>query len=80
MANLATKAGISGQTKIKIRTPLINLTKAEIITQGIKLGVDYSMTSSCYDPSATGQACGLCDSCRLRQKGFDEAGLTDPAL
>jgi len=79
MANLATKAGVEGKTKVKIRTPLINMTKAEIIRKGIELGVDYGMTHSCYDPSPEGRPCGRCDSCLLRTKGFREAGITDPA-
>ena len=78
MANLATKAGVEGITKIKIRTPLIHLTKAQIIQKGIELGVDYALTHSCYDPSPQGLACGKCDSCFLRKKGFKEAGVTDP--
>jgi 7-cyano-7-deazaguanine synthase len=78
MANLATKAGVEGKTKVKIRTPLINMTKADIIRKGIELGVDYGMTHSCYDPSPEGMPCGRCDSCLLRKKGFREAGITDP--
>jgi len=78
MANLATKAGVEGTTKIRIRTPLIRLTKAAIIQKGIELGVDYVLTHSCYDPSPQGLACGKCDSCFLRRKGFKEAGVTDP--
>ena len=78
MANLATKAGVEGTTKIRIRTPLIRLTKAEIIQKGIELGIDYALTHSCYDPSPQGQACGRCDSCQLRKKGFKEAGVLDP--
>ncbi|MBW2569154.1 MAG: 7-cyano-7-deazaguanine synthase QueC [Deltaproteobacteria bacterium] len=78
MANLATKAGVEGITKIKIRAPLINMTKAEIIKKGIELGVDYSLTHSCYDPSSDNLACGSCDSCLLRKQGFKEAGVTDP--
>lgn len=78
MANLATKAGVEGSIKIKIVTPLINLTKAEIIKTGLALGVDYSITHSCYDPSAKGLACGFCDSCLLRKKGFEEACVVDP--
>ena len=78
MANLATRAGVKGITKIKIRTPLINLTKAQIIKKGVELGVDYSMTHSCYDPSDRGFACGQCDSCILRKKGFKEANIADP--
>ncbi len=78
MANLATKAGIEGNG-FRIHTPLIHLTKAEIIKKGLGLGVDYALTHSCYDPTPAGLACGLCDSCRLRLKGFAEAGLRDPA-
>jgi len=78
MANLATKAGVEGHQHLKIHTPLIALSKAEIIRRGIELGVDYSLTSSCYDPAADGAPCGQCDSCLLRQKGFRENGLTDP--
>jgi len=77
MANLATKAGVEGKG-FHIHTPLIALTKAEIIRRGMQLGVDYGLTHSCYDPAPDGLACGLCDSCRLRLKGFAEAGLTDP--
>ena len=77
MANLATKAGIEGKS-LTIHTPLINLTKAEIITKGVDLGVDYSMTLTCYDPSPLGGACGECDSCILRKKGFQQAGIPDP--
>lgn len=78
MANLATKAGVEGRTRLKIHTPLIHLTKAGIIRKGMELGVDYSMTHSCYNPSPDGTACGVCDSCHLRLKGFKEAGLADP--
>jgi 7-cyano-7-deazaguanine synthase len=78
MANLATKAGVEGTGHFSIHTPLIQLTKAEIIKQGIALGVDYSQTHSCYDPTPEGVSCGSCDSCRLRLKGFSEAGLNDP--
>jgi 7-cyano-7-deazaguanine synthase len=78
MAGLATKAGVEGKAKIKIHTPLIRLTKAEIIRKGLALGVDYSLTWSCYDPAAEGLACGRCDSCQLRLKGFKEAELKDP--
>jgi 7-cyano-7-deazaguanine synthase len=78
MANLATKAGVEGHQSLKIHTPLIDLTKAEIIAAGMKLGVDYGLTSSCYDPAATGEPCGQCDSCLLRQKGFRENGREDP--
>lgn len=78
LANLATKAGVEGKQKLKIHTPLIALSKAEIIRTGLELGVDYSLTSSCYDPSPAGKPCGACDSCLLRQKGFRENGLPDP--
>jgi 7-cyano-7-deazaguanine synthase len=78
MANLATRAGVEGLTRLAIRTPLISLTKAAIITLGTSLGVDYSVTTSCYDPAENGDACGRCDACRLRLKGFAEAGLEDP--
>jgi len=79
MANLATKAGVEGR-RLKIRTPLIDLTKAQIIKKGIKLGIDYSITHSCYDPSSDGKACGQCDSCLLRKKGFADAGIDDPTI
>lgn len=78
MANLATRAGVEGRTRLTIRTPLISLTKAAIIRLGISLGVDYAATTSCYDPGAGGEACGRCDACQLRLKGFGEAGLADP--
>jgi len=78
MANLATRAGVEGKTRLSIRTPLISLTKAAIITLGTSLGVDYSETTSCYDPAPGGEACGRCDACQLRLKGFSEAGLEDP--
>jgi 7-cyano-7-deazaguanine synthase len=78
LANLATKAAVEGAGKYRIHTPLIHLTKAEIIRRGVGLGVDYGKTHSCYDPSPEGLACGRCDSCRLRLKGFAEAGLVDP--
>jgi 7-cyano-7-deazaguanine synthase len=78
MANLATKAGVEGRQSLRIHTPLIAMTKAEIIYRGIELGVNYGLTSSCYDPSPTGMPCGLCDSCLLRQKGFRENGIDDP--
>jgi 7-cyano-7-deazaguanine synthase len=80
MANLATKAGVEGRLSLKIHTPLIALTKAEIIRLGGELGVDYGLTSSCYDPSPVGAPCGQCDSCLLRQKGFRENGIEDPLL
>jgi 7-cyano-7-deazaguanine synthase len=78
LANLATKAGVEGSTKVVIHAPLINLTKAEIIRKGTELGIDYAITTSCYDPSPLGEACGLCDSCQLRRKGFVEARIADP--
>ncbi len=78
MANLATRAGVEGASRFKIHTPLISMTKAEIIKAGLALGVDYSLTHSCYDPTPAGLSCGECDSCRLRLKGFAEAGLKDP--
>ena len=77
MAQLATKAGVEGRP-IRIETPLIHLSKAEIIQQGMRLGVDYANTISCYDPDAQGRACGRCDSCRLRAAGFEAAGVPDP--
>lgn len=78
LANLATKAGVEGKITFKVHTPLINLTKGEIIRKGVELGVDYSLTHSCYDPAVHGEACGTCDSCLLRKKGFQEAGVPDP--
>ena len=78
MANLATRAGVEGKARLSIHTPLIHLTKAEIIRRGLDLGVDYALTSSCYDPGPDGRPCGQCDSCLLRQKGFAEAGVPDP--
>ncbi len=78
-ANLGTKNGVEGK-KIKIHTPLISLSKAEIIRKGIKLDVDYSLTHSCYDPDEKGRACGKCDSCLLRKKGFEDAGVEDPTV
>ncbi|HEY8852722.1 MAG TPA: 7-cyano-7-deazaguanine synthase QueC [Gemmatimonadaceae bacterium] len=78
MANLATRAGVEGVSRLAILTPLISLTKAEIIKLGTSLGVDYSITTSCYDPAQNGVACGRCDACQLRLKGFAEAGLEDP--
>ena len=80
MANLATKAGVQGRQRLKIHTPLIQLTKAGIIQRGLALGVDYGLTSSCYDPGPDGRPCGQCDSCLLRAKGFAEAGVADPLL
>lgn len=78
MANLATRDGVEGRVHYSIHTPLIKLTKGQIIRRGLALGVDYSLTHSCYDPDPEGASCGLCDSCRLRLKGFAEAGLADP--
>jgi 7-cyano-7-deazaguanine synthase len=80
MANLATKAGVEGRTHIKIHTPLIQLSKAEIVKLGVELGLDFGLTHSCYDPGPTGRPCGQCDSCLLRRKGFEEAGMADPLV
>jgi 7-cyano-7-deazaguanine synthase len=80
LANLATKASVEGQLRFKIHTPLLHLTKAEIIRRGLELGVDYTLTHSCYDPDPQGRACGRCDSCILRKKGFAEAGVADPTI
>lgn len=77
-ANLATAAAVQGKGKYRIHTPIINMSKGQIILTGTKLGVDYSLTHSCYDPDAQGRSCGRCDSCRLRLKGFAEAGIKDP--
>ncbi|MDH5407932.1 MAG: 7-cyano-7-deazaguanine synthase QueC [Gammaproteobacteria bacterium] len=77
LANLATRAGVEGGN-FNINTPLINLSKAEIIQQGLRLGVDYAMTISCYEPDSNGRACGSCDACRLRKAGFSDAGVKDP--
>jgi 7-cyano-7-deazaguanine synthase len=78
LANLATKAGVEGTMNFRVHTPLIGMTKAEIVRRGTELGVDYSLTHSCYAPHESGRACGRCDACRLRLKGFAEAGITDP--
>jgi len=78
MARRATKLGIEGQVDFRVHTPLINLTKAEIIRRGAALGLDYRLTHSCYDPDETGRACGRCDSCQIRRRGFAEAGVVDP--
>jgi 7-cyano-7-deazaguanine synthase len=78
MANLATKAGVEGRQHLTIHTPLIDLSKAEIVRAGLALGVDYSLTVTCYDPSPSGEACGQCDACQLRLKGFAENGVADP--
>ena len=79
LANLATKAAVEGRGRFRIHAPLLHLSKAEIIRLGSGLGVDYALTVSCYDPDSAGHACGRCDSCRLRLRGFEEAGLKDPA-
>jgi 7-cyano-7-deazaguanine synthase len=78
MASLATKAGVEGRSRLRIHAPLIRLSKAEIVKRGVELGVDFGLTWSCYEPEPDGRACGLCDSCQLRRKGFSEAGLHDP--
>lgn len=78
VANLATKAGVEGELAFRIHTPLIDLTKAEIVRRGVQLGVDYSLTHTCYKPDDQGISCGQCDACQLRQKGFADAGLADP--
>jgi 7-cyano-7-deazaguanine synthase len=80
LANAATKAAVEGRGVYRVQAPLLHRTKAEIIREGTRLGVDYSLTLSCYDPDSQGRACGRCDSCRLRLKGFQEAGFTDPAI
>ena len=79
MANLATRAGTEGGAHIAVRTPLIDMSKAQIVALGLSLGVDYAETTSCYDPATDGAACGHCDACLLRLKGFAEAGARDPA-
>ena len=78
MANLATKAGVEGRSRFTIHTPLVRLSKADIVRRGQHLGVDYALTWSCYDPQPEGRPCGTCDSCVLRAKGFEEAGVPDP--
>ena len=78
LANLATKAGVEGAGRFRVHAPLLKMTKAEIIREGVRLGVEYARTLSCYDPDSTGRACGHCDSCQLRRKGFREAGVADP--
>jgi 7-cyano-7-deazaguanine synthase len=78
LANLATKAGVEGSLKFRIHAPLITMSKADIIRHGMDLGVDYSLTHSCYDPNTQGVPCGHCDACQLRKKGFAEAGYADP--
>ncbi|MCX5853571.1 MAG: 7-cyano-7-deazaguanine synthase, partial [Deltaproteobacteria bacterium] len=79
MSNLAVRTAVEGGSRITIHAPLIRMTKADIIRKGVALGVDYRLTHSCYDPRSDGKACGQCDSCILRKKGFREAGVTDPA-
>jgi 7-cyano-7-deazaguanine synthase len=79
MANLGTKIGTEGGARIRIHAPLISMTKKEIVETGLSLGIDYSITTTCYDPSPTGEACGACDACLLRLKGFEQAGVADPA-
>jgi 7-cyano-7-deazaguanine synthase len=79
MASLATRAGVEGRSNVRIRAPLVQMSKAQIIKAGLELGLDYSLTHSCYDPAPGGLACGSCDSCLLRLKGFAEAGAQDPA-
>ena len=78
MANLATKGGVEGTLPVRIQTPLLHLTKRRIVELGLSLGVDYTLTLSCYDPSDDGRACGHCDACQLRRRGFAEAGVADP--
>jgi 7-cyano-7-deazaguanine synthase len=78
LANLATKAGVEGAGQFRVHSPLLKMTKAEIIREGVRLGVDYALTLSCYDPDPRGRACGRCDSCLLRKKGFADAGMPDP--
>jgi 7-cyano-7-deazaguanine synthase len=80
MAHLATRAGVTGRSRLRIRAPLIAMTKAQIVRRGLELGVDYAITHSCYDPASDGAPCGRCDSCRLRRKGFREAGAADPLV
>lgn len=80
LANVATKAGVDGTSRFRVHAPLLHLSKAEIITLGLSLGVDYAGTSSCYDPLPTGEACGHCDACRLRLRGFEAAGVRDPIV
>jgi len=80
MANLATRAGVEGSTRIQIHAPLLRLSKTEIVRLGADVGVDFALTYSCYDPDREGRACGACDSCQLRRKGFEQAGVTDPLV
>jgi 7-cyano-7-deazaguanine synthase len=78
MANLATRAGVEGTSRFRIHAPLMRLTKEQIIRRGVQLGLDYAMTHSCYDPNPEGLACGHCESCLLRKRGFAESGIADP--
>jgi 7-cyano-7-deazaguanine synthase len=78
MANLATKSGVEGRTKLRLRAPLLTMTKADIVRKALELNIDLRLTHSCYDPDSQGRACGRCDSCLLRRKGFAEAGTEDP--
>jgi 7-cyano-7-deazaguanine synthase len=80
MASLATKSGVEGRTRVKIHTPLVQMSKAQIVRLGLELGVPFGLTHSCYDPDPVGRPCGQCDSCLLRAKGFREAGVADPAM
>jgi 7-cyano-7-deazaguanine synthase len=80
MANLATRAGVEGRQRLRIHAPLMHLDKAQIVREGLRLGIDYALTSSCYDPGPDGRPCGGCDACRLRARGFGEAGVADPLL
>ncbi len=80
LARLATQAGVEGRQAVRIHAPLLYLSKADIVRKGLSLGVDYSMTRTCYDPSPAGEACGRCDACQLRRRGFAEAGVEDPAV
>ena len=80
MANLATRAGVEGRQRLRIHAPLMHMTKAQIVREGLALGVDFALTSSCYDPAPDGRPCGGCDACVLRAEGFEEAGVADPLL
>lgn len=80
LAGLATKVGVEGRSRIKVRTPLITMSKADIVRKAVELGVDLALTSTCYDPDAQGRPCERCDACQLRRKGFEEAGVPDPLL
>jgi 7-cyano-7-deazaguanine synthase len=80
LGNLATKAGVEGQSRFRVHAPLLQMTKAQIVRKGVELGVDYGLTLSCYDPDSAGRACGHCDSCQLRRRGFEEANVPDPTV